>query len=232
MPKEIWFETQSMYQAVHQPFVDVQKRHLGWVYNILEKNREKCNEIDRIIFEDSDASNGFMVLPDLKWDQKDNRELDLLLLVNRRDLHTVRDLNETHLSLLNNIVESVPKLLSKKFSIAVNIQIIVLTKWNILFEGERIATILSLPTVTLPSPPSYYINQCFCGMSNGARNSATRCYRKYSIVVWLLRQTNTATVGSSRSKVAFVIKRNEIELYSFWCVFDSNCLKLSPPVAS
>lgn len=128
MPKEIWFETQSMYQAVHQPFVDVQKRHLGWVYNILEKNREKCNEIDRIIFEDSDASNGFMVLPDLKWDQKDNRELDLLLLVNRRDLHTVRDLNETHLSLLNNIVESVPKLLSKKFSIAVNIQIIVLTK--------------------------------------------------------------------------------------------------------
>ena len=41
----------------------------------MDKNREKCNEVDRIIFEDSDKNNGFIILPDLKWDQKMPKEL-------------------------------------------------------------------------------------------------------------------------------------------------------------
>jgi len=117
-PREIWFETAEMFQKIHQPFIDIQKGHLGWVYNILEKNREKCNEVDRILYEDTDRDNGFMILPDLKWDQKDTRALDLLLLVNRRDLHTVRDLNTSHIPLLENIASSVSKIVSKKFSIS------------------------------------------------------------------------------------------------------------------
>jgi len=120
MPKEIWFETRALFEKVHAPFIDVQKNHLGWVYNILDKNREKCNEIDRIVFEDCDAENGFILLPDLKWDQKDCRDLDLLLLVNRRDLHTVRDLNDTHLPLLKHLAETVPKVVSQKYIIPVS----------------------------------------------------------------------------------------------------------------
>jgi len=117
MPKEIWFETPTQFDAIHAPFVQAQSQQLQWVYNILEKNRDKCNEVDRILFEDGDAERGFMLLPDLKWDQKDPRALDLLLLVNRRDLHTVRDLNSTHLPLLENIVQSVPKFVRKKYSV-------------------------------------------------------------------------------------------------------------------
>merc|ERR1712050_358663 len=49
-PKEIHFETPKIYEKVHKPFIDIQKGHLNWVYNILDKNREKCNEVDRIIF--------------------------------------------------------------------------------------------------------------------------------------------------------------------------------------
>lgn len=37
-----------------------------WVYNILEKKAEA----DRIVFEDPDPRDGFVLLPDFKWDQK------------------------------------------------------------------------------------------------------------------------------------------------------------------
>jgi len=117
VPTEIWMETPEMFQKVHQPFIDIQKGHLQWVYNILEKNREKCNEIDRIIFEDPDPKNGFILLPDLKWDVKDKKNLDILLLVNRRDLNTVRDLKESHLDFLQNMLAMVPKIIKEKFGL-------------------------------------------------------------------------------------------------------------------
>jgi m7GpppX diphosphatase len=122
-PKEIWFETKEMFLKVHQPYIDIQKGHLSWVYNILDKNREKCNEIDRIIFDDEDKETGFLILPDLKWDQKDPRELDLLVLVHRRDLNTVRDLNQSHMPLLQNILHKSTKVISEKYKISVSLKI-------------------------------------------------------------------------------------------------------------
>merc|ERR1712001_290902 len=88
-----------------------------WVYNILDKNREKCNEIDRIIFEDSDKLNGFIILPDLKWDQKMPKELYCQALINRRDLNSLRDLDSSHLELLENILKKGKKALSTKYKI-------------------------------------------------------------------------------------------------------------------
>ena len=113
-----------MFQKVHQPFIDIQKGHLQWVYNILEKNREKCNEIDRIIFEDPDPKNGFILLPDLKWDVTDKKNLDILLLVNRRDLNTVRDLKDSHLNFLQNMLAAVPKMINEKFGLPVSFFVI------------------------------------------------------------------------------------------------------------
>lgn len=40
-----------------------------WVYNILEKKAEA----ERIVYEDPDPAVGFVLLPDLKWDQKQVR---------------------------------------------------------------------------------------------------------------------------------------------------------------
>ena len=71
------------------------------VYNILEKDASKCNEIERIVFEDNDLKNGFLILPDLKWDQKTNRDLHCTALVNDRSLHSLRDLNPSNKLKLN-----------------------------------------------------------------------------------------------------------------------------------
>ena len=63
---------------------------------------EHKSEVERIIFEDPDVENGFILLPDLKW----NGEVDTLYLlgiVHKRDIKSLRDLTEKHLPLLKNI---------------------------------------------------------------------------------------------------------------------------------
>lgn len=46
-----------------------------WVYNILEKKAEA----DRIVHENPDPCNGFVLVPDLKWNQNQVRLLLLAL---------------------------------------------------------------------------------------------------------------------------------------------------------
>lgn len=41
-----------------------------WVYNILDKKAEA----DRIVFENPDPSDGFVLIPDLKWNQQQVRD--------------------------------------------------------------------------------------------------------------------------------------------------------------
>lgn len=70
------------------------------MYNILEHK----SEVERIHFEDADPINGFIMVPDLKW----NGEIDslyLLAIINRRDIKSIRDLTDEHLPLLKNIKE-------------------------------------------------------------------------------------------------------------------------------
>ncbi|CBY07301.1 unnamed protein product [Oikopleura dioica] len=116
-PTEIWIETKEMFERLHQPFISSQLHSLQWVYNILDKNREKCNEVDRIVVEDPDPKTGFLVVPDLKWDGKDTKQLNLCVLINRRDIPTVRHLNSDHLDLLENILDKSSKEIAAKYKI-------------------------------------------------------------------------------------------------------------------
>lgn len=72
-----------------------------WVYNILNKE----TEADRIVFEDTCPDSGFILLPDMKWDRKDMDALYLQALVHRQDILSLRDLDQSHLPLLKNILE-------------------------------------------------------------------------------------------------------------------------------
>ena len=71
-----------------------------WVYNILDGQAER----DRVVFSDPDPETGFVLLPDLKWDSADLQNLYMLALVRRRDVSSMRELNQTHLPLLKNIL--------------------------------------------------------------------------------------------------------------------------------
>lgn len=68
------------------------------MYNILEHKSES----ERIVFEDVDPDNGFIMVPDLKW----SGEIDTLYLLaisNKRNIKSLRDLTQEHLPLLKNI---------------------------------------------------------------------------------------------------------------------------------
>jgi len=72
------------------------------------------------VVEDPDPKTGFLVVPDLKWDGKDTKQLNLCVLINRRDIPTVRHLNSDHLDLLENILDKSSKEIAAKYKIPVS----------------------------------------------------------------------------------------------------------------
>ncbi|XP_012720154.2 m7GpppX diphosphatase [Fundulus heteroclitus] len=94
-------ETGEDYRAVTLPYVQEQSLSLQWVYNILEKKAEA----DRIVYDDPDPELGFVLLPDLKWDQKQVDDLYLIAIARQKDIKSLRDLSSEHLPLLQNIFQ-------------------------------------------------------------------------------------------------------------------------------
>ena len=70
------------------------------MYNILEKKAE----VERVVFEDSDPVTGFVLLPDLKWDQKQMENMYLVAICHTQGIKSLRDLDSSHLPLLKNIL--------------------------------------------------------------------------------------------------------------------------------
>ncbi|CAG9761652.1 unnamed protein product [Ceutorhynchus assimilis] len=105
-------ETPEIYNKIVLPQIIQDKFDLQWVYNILEHKSES----DRILIEDTDPVDGFVVVPDLKW----NGEIDtlyFLAICNRRDLKSLRDLTGDHLVLLNNIKTKTLQAIEAKYKL-------------------------------------------------------------------------------------------------------------------
>ncbi|KAJ2849385.1 hypothetical protein GGI22_005545, partial [Coemansia erecta] len=94
--------TPQLYSQITRPYIESQPAsRIQWVYNILSKKTES----ERIIFEDPDPVNGFVILPDLKWDASNPNNMYLVAIVHRRDVKSLRDLTRQHLPLLKNIAQ-------------------------------------------------------------------------------------------------------------------------------
>uniref|UniRef100_A0A336MJX6 m7GpppX diphosphatase n=1 Tax=Culicoides sonorensis TaxID=179676 RepID=A0A336MJX6_CULSO len=106
-------ETADQYREITEPYLTKGQFSLDWCYNILEHKQEE----ERIVFEDPDTTNGFIILPDLKWDGKTKETLYLLAIVHRRDIRTLRDLDNSHLDLLKNIRDKSVETIEKKYDI-------------------------------------------------------------------------------------------------------------------
>lgn len=63
---------------------------------------EHKQEVERIVAEDLDPVNGFVLVPDLKWSGEVDT-LYLLAIINKHDIKSLRDLTHEHLPLLKNI---------------------------------------------------------------------------------------------------------------------------------
>eukprot|EP00798_Chlamydomonas_sp_ICE-L_P020775 gene20775-27599_t len=108
-------ETPEAYQSFHLPYVKaIPPSRMQWVYNVLEKKKE----VDRLLFEDEDPSVGFMLHPDLKWDQQQMDQLYCLAICHRKDIPCLRELTADHLPLLENIRDKGSKAIRDKFGVA------------------------------------------------------------------------------------------------------------------
>ncbi|KAE8592032.1 hypothetical protein XENTR_v10018632 [Xenopus tropicalis] len=94
-------ETEDDYKAITLPYIESQSFSIQWVYNILEKKAEA----ERIVYENPDPANGFVLIPDFKWNQKQVEDLYLIAICHQRGIRSLRDLNADHLPLLMNILE-------------------------------------------------------------------------------------------------------------------------------
>lgn len=66
-PKHIVYESAKCYKDIHVPYTKNTLASINWIDNILSYT----NEGERIVFEDIDLDNGYVIVPDLNWAEKD-----------------------------------------------------------------------------------------------------------------------------------------------------------------
>ncbi|XP_035225122.1 m7GpppX diphosphatase-like [Stegodyphus dumicola] len=106
-------ETSEVYESIVQPHILSQEFSLQWIHNILEHK----SEVERIVFEDPDPEIGFILVPDLKWDESISDYIYLIAIPHKKNIKSLRDLTASHLPLLNNIRSKSLVAISKKYNI-------------------------------------------------------------------------------------------------------------------
>ncbi|XP_053620792.1 m7GpppX diphosphatase [Plodia interpunctella] len=109
----IVLETPELYNKLTLPHIEKEHFNLQWVYNILEGKTEQ----DRIVHNNKCEKEGFVLLPDLKWDGITKETLYLLAIVRQRGLKSLRDLNASHLPLLKRIRDEGKKKILEKYNL-------------------------------------------------------------------------------------------------------------------
>lgn len=112
--KVMVYETPEMYAEKVVPWIEsFPPSRIQWVYNILEHKKEA----DSILFEDPDPTTGFIIVPDLKWDQKTMSSLYVQAIVHNRKIRSLRDLTREHIRLLESIKKEASRVVFEKYGL-------------------------------------------------------------------------------------------------------------------
>lgn len=125
-------ETINIYDKIVKPFIlsKVTQSELCWVYDIIEGKKEQ-NKIfykdgwDWGVGDDSKVVGAFddpafLLLPDMKWDEKNVRNLYVLGIVRTKTIHSLRALTADHLPLLRRINEVGKAQVALKYNVPTN----------------------------------------------------------------------------------------------------------------
>ncbi|KAI8800964.1 HIT-like domain-containing protein [Cladochytrium replicatum] len=81
-------ETPAVYEKLVLPYIEsIPPSRIAWVFNILDRKKE----VETFLGDVNDPINGYVILPDMKWD-KQGSHFYYQLLVQRRDIRSLRDL--------------------------------------------------------------------------------------------------------------------------------------------
>lgn len=107
-------ETPEIYEKVVKPYIETQKGdRIQWVHNILFHGKES----ESALYHDKDPLNGFVLLPDMKWDRISMDALYLMAIVQRTDISCLRDLDSTHIEFLKDLQARILKIASEKYEV-------------------------------------------------------------------------------------------------------------------
>ncbi|VDN06903.1 unnamed protein product [Thelazia callipaeda] len=106
-------ESADDYKSLTLPHLKERQLPLNWVYNLLDHRAE----VERIIFEDQDPNNGFLLLPDMKWDGKELSNLYVLAIIRRKGIKSLRDLTGNDLPLLENVRQKSYAAIKEKYGL-------------------------------------------------------------------------------------------------------------------
>jgi len=126
----VFRENPRAYAAAHLPYIDaIPSSAIGWVYKILNKEKE----LERLLFDDDDANDGFLVNTDPKWvthpdpkatpkeqwmNHPGTRELYCLGLCHRKDVRSLRDLRAAHLPMLRAMARKGREVIKNTYGLA------------------------------------------------------------------------------------------------------------------
>lgn len=114
-------ETPDMYKRIVVPYIDecIAKGKLSWVNEILYEDVES----ERMVYKDFQEENkkdGFLILPNTKWDGVNLDSLYLVAIVYRDDLKSVRDLKPSDRDWLIQIYNKIRSIIPANYNFAVH----------------------------------------------------------------------------------------------------------------
>lgn len=112
-PRRLLTESPETYRAVVEPYIaSFPPERIAWVHAILDGKKEA----ERVLF-NRVGQEGFMILPDLKWDGTTTAALYLTALVRDGAIRSMRDLERKHIPLLKDIKQVAYAVCSEKWGV-------------------------------------------------------------------------------------------------------------------
>ncbi|ORY53246.1 HIT-like protein [Rhizoclosmatium globosum] len=110
-------ETPEKYNTVVKKYIDaIPKARTSWIDKIVKREAE----VEDLLYSEEGAD-GFVILPDSKWDQRTIANLYLLVIAaDGEKLKSLRDLRGSNVSFLKKVKGAVEKLVKERYGISAN----------------------------------------------------------------------------------------------------------------
>lgn len=111
-PVRMLCESPNAYNIVTMPYFNaIPPARTAWIHQILSGEKEA----DVAIYHDKHPTDGFVVVPDMKWDQKTSKGLYIQTIVMDGSIRSLRDLRAHHIPLLTRIRTTLLTLIPLKY---------------------------------------------------------------------------------------------------------------------